>query len=254
MERVLVDDGAAARVDQDRGLLHHCELARRDHLPRDVVQRHVQRHDVGGAEKLGEEGEAHAERVLLVLGEPEDVEVAHVHVEALNAPGDLLADVAEADDAQPLAFHFVGADGGEVAGTPLTGDDVVVVVHELLEHGQHQHHRVLGDRDRVGPAVVGDGHPGLARGLDVHAVVARAGQLHELQLRRGAEEFVADAGARRAQVVLGVGGGVVELGLTGIGDDQLHAGWEQFAGDLHDRGGLGRREDLGHDLLLRIGC
>src|SRR5438128_11943857 len=122
MERVLVDDGAAARVDEDRGLLHHRELARRDHLPGDVVQRHVQRDDVGSAEELGEEGEADAERVLLVLGEPEDVEVAHVHVEALDAPGDHLADVAEADDAQALALDLVGANGGEVAAAPLAGD------------------------------------------------------------------------------------------------------------------------------------
>ena len=153
-----------------------------------------------------------------------DVVVADVHVEALHAARDLLADVAEADDAEPLALHLVGADGGEVGGAPLAGDDVVVVVHELLEHGEHEHDGVLGDGDGVGAAVVGDGHLGLARGLDVDPVVAGAGQLHQLQLGRGAEELVADAVARRAQVVLGVGGRIVELGLGGIGDDQLHAG------------------------------
>ena len=113
---------------------------------------------------------------------------------------------------------------------------------------------MLGDGDRVGAPVVGDGHLGLARGLDVDAIVARAGQLDELQLGRGAEELVADTGARRAQIVLGVGGGVVELGLARIRDDQLHAGRQQIARDVHDRGGLGGREDLGHDLLLEVGC
>src|SRR5205809_1923793 len=37
-------------LEKKNGLLHHRELARRDHLPGDVFQRHVQRHDVGGAD------------------------------------------------------------------------------------------------------------------------------------------------------------------------------------------------------------
>src|SRR5262249_31982711 len=108
--------------------------------------------------------------------------------------------------------------------------------------------------DRVGAAVIGYGHLGLARGLDVHAIVAGAGELDELELGRGAEEFVADAGARRAEIVLGVGGLVVELGLARIGHDQLHAGRQQIARDVHAGGGLGGREDLGHDLLLGSKC
>jgi hypothetical protein len=112
---------------------------------------------------------------------------------------------------------------------------------------------VLGDGDGVGAAVVGDGHLGLARGLDVDPVVAGAGQLHELQLGRGAEELVADPRPWRAQIVVGVAGDIVELGLGGIDDDQLHAGRQQLLRDLHDGSGLGRREDLGHGLLLAVG-
>src|SRR2546422_6228120 len=46
---------------------------------------------------LGEEDEPDPEGVLLVLGEPRDVVVLDVHVERRRSPGDLLADVAEAD-------------------------------------------------------------------------------------------------------------------------------------------------------------
>ena len=212
----------------------------------------MQGHDVGGAEQLGKEGEADAERVLLILAQPEDVVVAHVHVEALDAARDLLADVAEPDDAEPLALHLVETSGGEFRGAPLPGDDFVVVRHEPLEHGEHEHDRVLGDGDGVGAAVVGDGHLGLARGLDVHAIVAGAGQLHELELGRRAEELVADARPRRAQVVLGVAGRIVELRLGRIDDDQLHAGRQELSRNVHDGGGLRGREDLGHDLLLRV--
>ena len=139
---------------------------------------------------------------------------------------------------------------GEVARPPRAGHDVEVVIDELLEHGEHEHDGVLGHGDGVGAAVVGHGHLRLARGLDVDAVVAGARQLHELQLGRRAEELVADAGARRAEVILGVGGCIVELGLGRIGDDQLHARRQQLTRDLHDGSGLRGREDLGHDGLL----
>src|SRR5438034_8030599 len=49
---------------------------------------------------LGEEDEPDPEGVLLVLGEPRDVVVLDVHVERRRSPGHLLADVAEADDAE----------------------------------------------------------------------------------------------------------------------------------------------------------
>ena len=71
----------------------------------------------------------------------------------------------------------------------------------------------------LAPPVVGDGHTGLAPGLDVDPVAAGAGQLPKLQLGRGAEELVTDPEARRAEVVLGVAGGIVELGLGGIDDE-----------------------------------
>src|SRR5207247_3974877 len=107
--------------------------------------------------------------------------------------------------------------------------------------------------DRVGASVVGHGYLRLARGLEVNPVVTRARQLHELELGGGAEELVADAGARRAEVVLGVGGRVVKLGLAGIGDDQLHPGRKELTGDLEHGGLLRGCEDLGQDLLLRLG-
>jgi len=81
----------------------------------------------------------------------------------------------------------------------------------------------------------------------IDAVVARAGELHELQLGRRAEELVADPEARRPEIVLGVRRRIVEPGRGGVGDDQLHAGREQFAGDLHDGSRLLGREDLDHD-------
>ena len=46
VERILIDHRAAAGVDQDRRLLHHCQLALADHLVGVRVERHVQSDDV----------------------------------------------------------------------------------------------------------------------------------------------------------------------------------------------------------------
>jgi hypothetical protein len=56
----------------------------------------------------------------------------------------------------------------------------VVVPRELLVDGQDQHQGVLGDRDRVRAAVVGDRHLGQTRGRDVEPVVTGADQLDQL--------------------------------------------------------------------------
>src|SRR5262249_7549908 len=93
---------------------------------------------------------------------------------------------------------------------------------------------------------------GCARGFEVDPVVTGARQLHELQLGGGAEELVADPEPRRAEIVGGVAGGIVELGLGGIDHEQLHAGRQQLPGDLHDGCGLSGREDLDHDVLLEL--
>jgi len=46
VQRRLVDDRAAAGIDQDRRLLHHPELARADEVAGALVERHVQADDV----------------------------------------------------------------------------------------------------------------------------------------------------------------------------------------------------------------
>ena len=251
MQRVLVDDGAAAGVDEDRGRLHHRQLALADQIVRRVVERHVQGHDVRGAQQLVEEREADAERVLLVLGEPRDVVVLDARVERGARRATFLPMLPRPDDAERLARQLVHAALVLVARPPFSGHHVVVEADQPLEHGEHEHDRVLGDGDGVGAAVVGDGHLGLARGLDVHAVVARAEELDEPQLRRGPEELAAHLPGQ-AEVVLGVGRRLVERGRAGIDDDQLEAGRRQRARDVEDRVGLfGTEEDLGgHASLL----
>src|SRR4029079_3998404 len=78
-------------------------------------------------------------------------------------------------------------------------------------------------------------------------VVPRAEELHQLEVRRGAEELPAHAPGQ-AQVVLGVAGGLDELRRAGIGHHELVAGRRHRAGHLEDHRRLrGREQDLlGH--------
>ena len=242
----LVHDRPPARVHQHRGRLHHGQLPLGDHVLGLGGQRHVQRHHVGHLEQLVEQHEADSQRVLLVLGQPHDVVVDDLDVEAVQPARDLLADVAEPDDAHRLALELVEAHLGEVADPPPALHAVLVLPGQLLQRGQDQHDGVLGDRDRVGAAVVGDRHPGLAGGLQVERVVAGADELHELHLLGGGVEVVAERVAAEAHEVLGVAGGVQEAGAGRVDRHQLEAGRRHLDGDVeHGLGELGREEDLG---------
>ena len=237
VERLLVHHGAAARVDEECARLHQRELLAAQHAACAIGQGHVQAHDVRRAEELGEEREPDAERVLLILTEPHDVVVADLHVERLGPARHLLADVAEADDAEGLAVELVEARRREVPHPPLPGDDVVVVPDEPLRDREHEHHRVLGNRDRVGPAVVADGHLRLPGGLDVHPVVPGAHELDQLEAGRGPVEVVAEVRPGEPHQVLRVLHGVEELGQRLVHGLELVARRQERAGRLDERRG-----------------
>src|SRR5688572_13200493 len=103
VQRVLVDDRPAAGVDDHRVRLHERQLFLADHAACRIVERHVQADDVGAAQQLVLEHEPDAERVFLVFGEAQGVVVDDLRVERGDPARDLLADVAEPDDADGLA-------------------------------------------------------------------------------------------------------------------------------------------------------
>jgi hypothetical protein len=175
--RLLVDHGPARGVDDDGRRLHRGELLGAQHALSRGVERHMQRDDVGVAQDLGQQAEAHAQRILFLLLEPLDVVVVHDHAECLGQTRYLLADGAQPDDAQHLVADFV--DGGRLVAVPAAGRDVGVLGDQPARHRQHQEHGVLGDGDRVGAAVVAQRHAAFTRGRKVGAVVARAQHLDQ---------------------------------------------------------------------------
>ena len=184
-ERRLVDDGAAARIHQDSGRLHEGQLARADHVARGIVQRDIQRDEVAGPQQFLEQPELDADRVLFVLGQATDIEVDDLHAEGAREPGDLLADRAEADNAERLVIEFVHGRRRAIPA-PASAAHARVLPDHTARDREHEHDCVLGDRDRISAAVVADGHAGRARGFDIDRVVTGAQELHELEFA-GAE-------------------------------------------------------------------
>src|SRR5215831_5024209 len=98
----------------------------------------------------------------------------------LEGPCPSLAHYVRAPESTCRASAAGGASVAYALGAAsLAGDDVQVMPHQLLFDGEHQHDGVLEDGDRIRATVVGHGDLGLPRGLDIHAIVAGAGELDE---------------------------------------------------------------------------
>ena len=105
----LVHDPAARHVQQDRARLHGLDLGPPDEPARLRRQRGVDGDDVGSQQQLGQADQPRAVLGRLLLGEVRVVG-DDAHLEAAGPPGDRLADLAEADDAQRLAAQLAAGE------------------------------------------------------------------------------------------------------------------------------------------------
>ena len=105
-------------------------------------------------------------------------------------------------------------------------------------HGEHQHQRVLGDRDRVGAAVIGDGNAGEACRREIHVVVTGAQQLHQSQARCDPVERGIELHTRITDDVGGLAQRRRKLRALTCDERGVEAGRRQFLRNLAD---LGRR-------------
>src|SRR5712691_5952425 len=107
---------------------------------------------------------------------------------------------------------------------------------------------MLGDRGRVGAAIVADRHARGARRVEVVSVVAGAQGLHELQLWRLGVEFRTMLELAGADVELGVLEEIPEFGTAMRRADQLVARRNQIMGDLEGFFGMRvwRQNAVGH--------
>ena len=172
-QRVVVDHGAAARVDDDGpvrqqgdpGGVQQPEGFRAGHAVerQEVAMRHqfLNRRMVRRA-------------LLQFRRHPLHVVVVDLHVEPAGPPGDDPPDASEPDDAEPLprdlrAHHESGA-----PVLPFAGADQPLALAGPPRGAQHQHHGQLGGGVGQHLGRVRDDDPLRLGGDDVHVVVADA--------------------------------------------------------------------------------
>ena len=91
---------------------------------------------------------------------------------------------------------------------------------------------MLGDGGRVGAAIVGHRHAGLARCAEVGPIIAGTEQLDQLQARTGLEQRAVNGGIDIADEILGIFHLRAELGGPGRGKDKVETGRGHFAGHV----------------------
>jgi hypothetical protein len=191
----LVDEVASRRVDDPDALLHPREARIVEHALRFRCRRQVQREVIGRHAQFihGHQLDADAGRDV---ARDERVVRDDAHPERAGALRDLLADAAEAGNAEGLALQF---EAGELLLFPLSG------LHRLIGGGdgtgqrQHQAERMLGDADAVGAWRVDDEDAAAAGGRHVDVVHTRSGASDDAELGSGGKEILGDLGGAADQ-------------------------------------------------------
>ena len=172
---------AARQVDQERARFHGRDPAAVDHAAGLIGERRVQAHGVGAPEQRVELHQLDVQppgrgrvgvRVVRQQRDPERTE----------QPGERLADVAEADDAD-------GEPGDVASRKPLPRRPVALLhlpvpVGDPLVERQQIGDRRLGHRGRVGAGRGDHRHPALGGGVHVDRVVADPGAADDAQPAR----------------------------------------------------------------------
>jgi len=150
-QRLLVDDLAAADVDEPRAGAHRSESVGIEQTAGLVGERCRHGDGVGPAEYLGEPGRRPRLARFVAGGCP--AEATHLHAERSGEARRLGTDRAEAHDAQS---HPVEIDRS--AWLPLTRRLVAKGLREVAAEREEVGQHGLGDRRRGGAGAVGDRH------------------------------------------------------------------------------------------------
>ena len=179
-QRRVVDQLATGGVDDPGAVLHAGERPRVDHVARLVVQRQVERHEVGPREHAGE-------RVALdpglaeTVGGDERVVRDDAHLQPERAAGDLLPDPPVAEDPERLLREL---DPAPLRALPAPRHQRGVRLRDVPRQRHEQADRVLGGRDDVRLGGVRDDDAASGRRLDVDVVDTDARPADHLEARR----------------------------------------------------------------------
>ena len=190
VQRLLVHERAARGVDEVGARLHARELLAADQPARLLVQRGVQRHEVGLLQQRLERDQLDADRGGALAGD-ERVVGDDAHLEGARTLGHARADAPEADDAERVPGQF---DALQLAALPAALAQRGVALRHVARDGEQQRQRVLDGGDGVGQWRVDDDHAARRRRLEVDVVDAHPGAADHRELRGGLDHALGDAG------------------------------------------------------------
>ena len=196
LDRVEVDELAAGAVDYPGAVLHRGDRVGVDQADRLRGLRRVQGDDVGAAEQVLEALGPLDPELAEALGRDELVEGDDLHVEALGALGDELADAAEADHPEGLAVELGALELGPLPGA---AGERAVRLGDVAAEGEHQGQGVLGGGDRVRFGRVGDDHAAAGGSRDVDVVDAGSGPADHLEPLAALDQLGGHLGRRADQ-------------------------------------------------------
>ena len=245
VQRLLVHERPARGIHEVGARLHARELRAADQAARLLVQRRVQRHEVGLLQQRLERDQLDADRGRALVGD-ERVVGDHAHLEGARTLRHPRADAPEADDAERVPGQL---DALQLAALPAALAQRGVPLRHVAGDGEQQREGVLDGGDGVGQRRVDDDHPTRRRRLEVDVVDADPGAPDHRELRGGLDDALGDAGLAAHDDAGHVGDGFDELVLAEAGADYGVVALAQ-AGDAL-LGDLVRDEDGRHRAASR---
>jgi hypothetical protein len=231
----------AGDVDERGRRFHEGELLPADQPARGVGERHGEHDKVGLGKQIVERRPAGAK--LLGVGRGAAVVIEHLHGKAVGAAGDLLADPAQADDAERSAMNFPPQHVARIVTRERGASRIAIAFGKPPAGGEKQRKRHVGGGAVEHARRVADGNVPLRGGRDVDVVDADSKIAHHAHGRQAIEQRTIDA--RVAERVNGGGRWMpVERGLPrrdlDLSGEQLDdVGGERRVGDNDRQGGHG---------------
>ena len=230
LERLLVDELAAGRVDDPHAVSHPREGVGVEHAARLRVERKMQRHDVGLREDVVERACRLDAELPEALGRDEGVEGDDAHPEAERPARDLAPDPPETEHAERLAGEL---DPGEALPIPGSRGQRGVCLRHVPREREQERDGMLGRGVDRRLRSVRDEDSAPCRRVDVDVVDPHAGTADHLEPTGSLDERRVDRGLRADDDRLEVSDDLGEVGV-GVLDD-VEAASQKLETGLCDR-------------------
>jgi len=190
VERRLIDDWAARRIDQDRSGLHARQRPRIDQALGGRRQRDVEAHEIGLRQQVVQ---VDAHRAQLARGfRLGRIRVQHPHLEAAGTAGYRLADAPHTHDAQRRAVHVLAHKQCRPPGLPPTRAGEALRLADAPGGGHQQREGEIGGSVGEHAGRVADRDAAAGGSGEVDVVVADGHLADHAQARRGVDHVRVD--------------------------------------------------------------